>query len=104
MAPVAGVEANGKGLGPLEPRRVEAVEPAHARVGVGPLTGKGAQVTGRTEEIGDSGDFAGADRQPAQRGLARQQGLDLRLAFLRFQGDRRASPDDPAQPVLSVRA
>jgi hypothetical protein len=72
----AGVRANsGKlsktALNPLKPGGEEAVEPAQARVGVGPVARQGAQVAVGFEEIRDAGHFAGGDRLASHTRFAR---------------------------------
>src|SRR5262245_15442806 len=43
--------------GAFEPRGIKPVEPGHAGVGIGPVTGKRAQVTRRSNERGLAADF-----------------------------------------------
>ena len=58
------------------------------------MTGQRAQVAGGIDEFGNSADFVGLNRDAAQRRLARQQRLDLLLAFLGLE--RADAIDDPA--------
>src|SRR5262247_4463712 len=69
-----GGKAPGKTSQPLQSGSVEAIETAHARVGIGKTAGQSAQVARFGDEFRQTGDFG-----------ALQQGRDLVLALLRFQ-------------------
>src|SRR5262245_21831911 len=75
----------GKTSQPLQSGSVEAVETAHARVGIGKTAGQGAQIARFGNEFRQTGDFVGRQRLATQARFALQQRRDLVLALLRFQ-------------------
>ena len=68
--------------------RVEAVEPAHPGLGVGPVAGQGPKLALGRQQLGVAGDLLGPDRAAAQAGIAAEQGRDLVLALLRLPASR----------------